>query len=250
MATVHKYTFLIDDGNGAASRGGEVDSIYEREIEAETSREAVMQVFEDLNELSYEDYLDEYEYEDEDRERLNTLTGEELLHEFEDGKDLGFGSPFLIGYMVDGKINEDFTYLLHNLLENEEDPAELIDVMKDNDVDLEKWGIDASKYEDDEDGDDWEDYGYVPTAEAIKSLLNGNSDYADEAADIIEGWYVNEMNTFGDPEFEDEDDFYENEDIGDLIDACDNVRERAITTIAYYEEYENTTLKEFLEDED
>lgn len=65
-----------------------------------------------------------------------------------------------------------------------------------------------------------EDEDYLPTSEVIIQLLDPESEYAKEAANIIEEWYKAES-MLGVPLFEDEDDFLNNgrEDLLDLVDG-------------------------------
>lgn len=72
----------------------------------------------------------------------------------------------------------------------------------------------------DEDFEDEDFDNYLPTSKVIIQLLDRESEYANEAANIIEEWYKAES-MLGVPLFEDEDDFLNNgrEDLLDLVDG-------------------------------
>lgn len=153
-ASTHKYSFLICDGNGAASRGGDPDTILQRNVEADNLKDAVIKVFEDLNfdHSSFEDWVEDY-YGDEKPEYK---TGEELLDDLWDNTDITGGDPWLEGYAIDGKIVKDPDYTRSRIEDGEY-------VELDDNVDLSFWKIDAPDYDDeywdDEDYED-EDYDY------------------------------------------------------------------------------------------
>ena len=76
---------------------------------------------------------------------------------------------------------------------------------EDEDFEDEDFDDDDCCEDDDEDCSE-EDEDYFPTSEVIIQLLDQESEYANEAANIIEEWYKAES-MLGVPLFEDEDDF-------------------------------------------
>lgn len=90
---------------------------------------------------------------------------------------------------------------------------------EDEDFEDEDFDDDDCCEDDDEDCSE-EDEDYLPTSEVIMQLLDQESEYANEAANIIEEWYKAES-MLGVPLFEDEDDFLNNgrEDLLDLVDG-------------------------------
>lgn len=90
---------------------------------------------------------------------------------------------------------------------------------EDEDFEDEDFDDDDCCEDDDEDCSE-EDEDYLPTSEVIIQLLDQESEYANEAANIIEEWYKAES-MLGVPLFEDEDDFLNNgrEDLLDLVDG-------------------------------
>lgn len=90
---------------------------------------------------------------------------------------------------------------------------------EDEDFEDEDFDDDGCCEDDDEDCSE-EDEDYLPTSEVIMQLLDQESEYANEAANIIEEWYKAES-MLGVPLFEDEDDFLNNgrEDLLDLVDG-------------------------------
>ena len=90
---------------------------------------------------------------------------------------------------------------------------------EDEDFEDEDFDDDDGCEDDDEDCSE-EDEDYLPTSEVIIQLLDRESEYANEAANIIEEWYKAES-MLGVPLFEDEDDFLNNgrDDLLDLIDG-------------------------------
>ena len=90
---------------------------------------------------------------------------------------------------------------------------------EDEDFEDEDFDDDDCCEDDDEDCSE-EDEDYLPTSEVIMQLLDQESEYAKEAANIIEEWYKAEY-MLGVPLFEDEDDFLNNgrDDLLDLIDG-------------------------------
>ena len=90
---------------------------------------------------------------------------------------------------------------------------------EDEDFEDEDFDDDNCCEDDDEDCSE-EDEDYLPTSEVIMQLLDQESEYANEAANIIEEWYKAES-MLGVPLFEDEDDFLNNgrEDLLDLVDG-------------------------------
>lgn len=249
MATTHKYSFLISDGAAARERGGDFDHFFQVDVEAKTLRDAIAQaypnfVFED-SENGFDEWFDEWSGLDED------ATGEEILDVLENNVDYGSGDPWLAAYMVDGKIIDYSGYGIEDEIEEYQNDGQydmLADFVyyleNDSGIDLEKWGIELPEI------DEEEAYGYTPTPEAIKNCFNGNPDYFDEAAEIVARWHEYEDSTFGDCEFRSEEDFYAHEDIGELIDAADDERKRAIVTVAYDSYYKDKTPEDLLEDDE
>lgn len=90
---------------------------------------------------------------------------------------------------------------------------------EDEDFEDEDFDDDDCCEDDDEDCSE-EDEDYLPTSEVIIQLLDQESEYANEAANIIEEWYKAES-MLGVPLFEDENDFLNNgrEDLLDLVDG-------------------------------
>ena len=90
---------------------------------------------------------------------------------------------------------------------------------EDEDFEDEDFDDDDCCEDDDEDCSE-EDEDYLPTSKVIMQLLDQESEYANEAANIIEEWYKAES-MLGVPLFEDEDDFLNNgrEDLLDLVDG-------------------------------
>lgn len=161
-ASIHEYRFLISDGNGAASRGGESDTYFERKVRAANLKNAVIKIFPDLNYSgeSFKEYLDNYYGDDPDRPEFET--GEEILDWIEGNADITGGDPWIEGYAVDGKIINHPSYLNEILEECSREEAE--DYL--DGVDLDFWGLEF--YDDDEEeegGSDlnWDDWGYKPT---------------------------------------------------------------------------------------
>lgn len=91
---------------------------------------------------------------------------------------------------------------------------------EDEDFEDEDFEDDDDDFEDDDEDCSEEDEDYLPTSEVIIQLLDQESEYANEAANIIEEWYKAES-MLGVPLFEDEDDFLNNgrEDLLDLADG-------------------------------
>ena len=89
-----------------------------------------------------------------------------------------------------------------------------------NDEDFEDEDFEDEDFEDDDEDCSEEDEDYLPTSEVIIQLLDRESEYANEAANIIEEWYKAES-MLGVPLFEDENDFLNNgrEDLLDLVDG-------------------------------
>ena len=137
----HKFAFLICDGNGAASRGGEPDHFYTSECVAKNLKSALLQILPDM--LGYD--LDE----DFDDEELEDMTGDELLSAYSEEVDLGDGSPWIDAVMQDGKVIED-TGIIESMIGDEDysfdiDPA-----------DAGLWGIELPE-DDDEDDEGFEE---------------------------------------------------------------------------------------------
>ena len=90
---------------------------------------------------------------------------------------------------------------------------------EDEDFEDEDFDDDDCCEDDDEDCSE-EDEDYLPTSKVIMQLLDQESEYANEAANIIEEWYKAES-MLGVPLFEDEDDFLNNgrEDLLDPVDG-------------------------------
>lgn len=168
-ASIHEYRFLISDGNGAASRGGEPDTYFERKVRAANLKNAVIKIFPDLNYGgdSFKDYLDDYYGDDPDRPEFET--GEDIMDWLEENTDITGGDPWIEGYAVDGKIINPPSYLNEILEESSREEAE--DYL--DGVDLDFWGFEF--YDDDEEDDDdyeesdynWRDWGYLPTYEEM-----------------------------------------------------------------------------------
>ena len=249
MATTHKYSFLISDGAAARERGGDFDHFSQVDVEAETLRDAVAQVYPYLaleeDEGGFEGWFTEWSGLDKD------ATGEEILDVLEHNIDYGSGDPWLAAYMADGELIDYSGYGVNDEIEEyQEDGRDdmLADFVyyleNDSGVDLEKWGIELPEI------DEYYFEGYTPTPEAVKKCFHGNPDYFDEAAEIVAGWYEYEDSTFGNCEFRSEEDFYAREDIGELIDAADDEEERAIVTVAYDSFYKDKTPEDLLEDDE
>lgn len=137
----HKFAFLICDGNGAASRGGEPDHFYTSECVAENLKSALLQILPDM--LGYD--LDE----DFDDEELEDMTGDELLSTYSEEVDLGDGSPWIDAVMRDGKVIED-TGIIESMIGDEDYSFDI------DPVDAELWGIELPE-DDDEDDEDFEE---------------------------------------------------------------------------------------------
>jgi hypothetical protein len=249
MATTHKYSFLISDGAAARERGGDFDHFSQVDVEAETLRDAVAQVYPNLaleeDEGGFDEWFTEWSGLDED------ATGEEILDVLEHNIDYGSGDPWLAAYMIDGELIDYSGYGVNDEIEEYQNDGRddmLADFVyyleNDSGIDLEKWGIDLPEI------DEYYFEGYTPTPKAIKNCFRGNPDYFDEAAEIVASWYEYEDSTFGNCEFRSEEDFYANEDIGELIDAADDEEERAIVTVAYGSFYKDMTPEDLLEDDE
>ena len=171
-ASIHEYRFLISDGNGAASRGGEPDTYFERKVRAANLKNAVIKIFPDLNYSgdSFKDYLDDYYGDDPDRPEFET--GEEILDWLEENTDVSGGDPWIEGYAVDGKVINHPSYLNEILEECSREEAE--DYLEG--VDLDFWGIEF--YDDDEEEDYEEDEEFE---EAKRILSRGNKRFTESS---------------------------------------------------------------------
>ena len=137
----HKFAFLICDGSGAASRGGEPDYFYTSECVAKDLKSALLQILPDM--------LD-YDPEDDLGEDLETMTGDELLSTYSEEVDLGDGSPWIEAVMQDGKIIADMG-VIDSMIGDEDyrfdiDPA-----------DAELWGIELPDYDDEDDDEEFDE---------------------------------------------------------------------------------------------
>ena len=156
----HKFAFLICDGNGAASRGGEPDYFYTSECVAKDLKSALLLILPDM--LGYDP-------EDDLGEDLETMTGDELLSTYSEEVDLGDGSPWIEAVMQDNKVIAD-TGVIDSMIGDEDyrfdiDPA-----------DAELWGIELPDYDDeefDDDEDDDEEFD-ESTKRSFKSLREHN----------------------------------------------------------------------------
>lgn len=179
-ASIHEYRFLLSDGNGAASRGGEPDTYFERKVRAANLKNAVIKIFPDLNYGgdSFKDYLDDYYGDDPDRPEFET--GEEILDWLEENTDVSGGDPWIEGYAVDGKVINHPSYLNEILEEcSREEAKDYLDG-----VDLDFWGLEFYDDEEDEDEEDEEDEEFE---EAKRTLLRRNRKFT-EALDFGEGF--------------------------------------------------------------
>lgn len=137
----HKFAFLICDGNGAASRGGEPDYFYTSECVAKDLKSALLLILPDMLGYDPEDDLDE---------DLEDMTGDELLSTYSEEVDLGDGSPWIEAVMQDNKVIADMG-VIDSMIGDEDyrfdiDPA-----------DAELWGIELPDYDDDDDDEEFDE---------------------------------------------------------------------------------------------
>lgn len=115
-----KYEFLICDGNGAASRGTEVDNYFEFKCEAVNDEEAYKKLTE--NEINgydslfdwfcdYEGYEDDEESIEEAKEAFEDFSFEQYW----DDMDVSGGDPFVVGIKINGEfeLEPDIEEVLH-----------------------------------------------------------------------------------------------------------------------------------------
>lgn len=107
------YKFLVSDGNGAASRGMDVDYYSTYEIQAENDKDAYNQLLlEILGYETVEDYLLEYCYGADSVEELSEEEKESFEEELEnfngkdvlDNMDITGGDPWVEGLMIDDEV--------------------------------------------------------------------------------------------------------------------------------------------------
>ena len=183
-AAIHEYRFLISDGNGAASRGGEPDTYFERKVRAANLKNAVIKIFPDLNYGgdSFKDYLDDYYGDDPDRPEFET--GEEILDWLEENTDVSGGDPWIEGYAVDGKVINHPSYLNEILEEYSREEAE--DYLEG--VDLNFWGLEFYDEDDEDDEDDYEEDEDEEFEEAKRILSRDRKRFTESSAS--EGGFI------------------------------------------------------------
>lgn len=87
-----KYSFLICDGNGAASRGGEHDHFFTSSTEAPNLNVAIYNIWEDLFGDTFEDWIESWGVDEEDEQEIYS----DLLG-YLDRLDVSGGDPFILG---------------------------------------------------------------------------------------------------------------------------------------------------------
>lgn len=110
---MNKYKILISNGQGAASRGWDVDGYYTFETEAETVEEACTKAYIDYHDYeTLEEFILDYYYgvdsveqleEDEKAEYEENLKSFNGKDAFDEG-DISGGDPWIEGIMVNGKV--------------------------------------------------------------------------------------------------------------------------------------------------
>ena len=97
-----KYSFLICDGNGAASRGGEPDHYFTSSTEAPNLNDAVYNIWEDIFGDVFEDWAEDWEFEEDEQEEIRS----DLLG-YIDGLDVSGGDPFIVGIKEGSTVTRD-----------------------------------------------------------------------------------------------------------------------------------------------
>lgn len=196
----HEFAFLVSDGAGAASRGGEPDHFSTLKCTARDLKSALLQVLPNMLNYDPEDDFDEGE--------LEGMSGEDLLARYMEGVDLGSGEPWIEAAKQDGKVIHDMGTI-----------AEMIDYDEEFSIDPEDaafWGIKVSNSE----GDLRDEIASI-----VNSTEDGDHQYAEQAIDIIEDWCYNEDMQA------DEVDLPE---IEDMLDAASDPEEKRIVSMALY----------------
>ena len=102
------YKIVINDGRGAAARGMERSHIFTRTVEAKDIAYALVEVWEDLFGMSFEDFVeDEYgkaleDLNEEELDDINDFYEDPLF--FMNDLDCSSGNPFVEEIYEDGKL--------------------------------------------------------------------------------------------------------------------------------------------------
>ena len=112
----HVYCFLICDGNGAASRGGEVDNYSEKTIRAVSFRDAMKQIWEFLIGNDGDDDFEEWL---ENRGLRLNATGKDIFKAIDRDLEVDAGDPWIEGVARDGKVVIEPKYLQERVWEEE-----------------------------------------------------------------------------------------------------------------------------------
>lgn len=165
-AKKHKYSFLISNGKGAASRGGDVDGYFEKNVEASSLKNALTEIWKYLNFIgeSFEEFCEDYK--EEEGESPMAWNEDDLLDYLEE-QDISGGEPWLEAYKIDGKMiqepNYDCMYEYGGHLIN---------------VNASDWGIDASKLQGSDEYDDFddEDEDFEESKKSLRDRLKESSE--------------------------------------------------------------------------
>ena len=102
------YKIVINDGAGAATRGMERSHTFTRTVEAKDIAYALVEVWEDLFGMSFEDFVeDEYgkalkDLNEDELDDINDFYEDPLF--FMDDLDCSSGNPFVEEIYEDGKL--------------------------------------------------------------------------------------------------------------------------------------------------
>lgn len=151
---MHTYTFLICNGNAAASRGMDVDGYFEREVKAPNLKRSLQKIWKDVT--LYANFDDFCNWYGENGDNPRDWTAAELF-DYLDSQDFSGGESWIEAYMVDGEIErkpEHIQDLVDRYGASELDKVIYFDKDK---VNLSGWGVDLSDPYLDEYDDEFEE---------------------------------------------------------------------------------------------